>query len=536
MTQYYNIETLQQAKTYEDLKVMADVPRFHLRNCPEKTAMVFEGRQTSYRDFDLHTSQLANAMIKEDVAEQKRVAYLDVNTDHFFELLFGCGKANTVMCAVNWRLAPPEVEYIVNDAEAELLFVGERFFGIVEAIKEKLPSVKKVIALSGQHSEWESIDSWRDKQSNEDPNIPVQESDIAIQMYTSGTTGHPKGVQISNAALFASSVDGSDDVEWNVWSPEDVSLVAMPCFHVGGSRWGVMGLIPGCLNVIIPEFDPSAVLQIIQEYRVSKIFMVPAAMQFVLAMPQARETDYSSIDYILYGASPIPLELLKEAIDVFQCGFVQLYGMTETAGSATFLPPRDHSVEGNERMKSAGKPLPFVDVCIKDNLGDRLAPREVGEICIKSPSNMSGYWKLPEATDKTMIDGWIHTGDAGYMDEDGYVYVYDRIKDMIVSGGENIYPAEIESVMFGHPAVADVAVIGVPDDKWGESVKGVVVLKEGAEATAEEILSFTREKIAGFKIPKSIDFIAELPRNPSGKLLKRELRAPYWEGRDRQVN
>ena len=536
MTQYYNMDTLEAAQSYEDLKVMADVPRFHSKHCPDRVAMIYEGRETTYQDFDNHSTQLANGMIAEGVEEQKRVAYLDVNTDYFFELLFGCGKANTVMCAVNWRLAPPEVEYIINDAEAELLFVGERFYDIVEAIKDKIPSVKKIITLSGNHSQWSSLENWRDSQSKVDPNISIKESDIAIQMYTSGTTGHPKGVEISNAALFASSVDGSEETKWNEWTPEDVSLVAMPCFHVGGSRWGIMGLIPGCLNIIIPEFDPAKVLSIIQGYKVTKIFMVPAAMQFILMLPQARETDYSSVDYILYGASPIPLDLLREAIEVFQCGFIQLYGMTETCGSATFLPAADHCVEGNERMKSAGKPLPFVEVCVKGDDGHVLPPREVGEICIKSPSNMSSYWKLPEATDKTMVDGWIHTGDAGYTDEDGYVYVYDRVKDMIVSGGENIYPAEIESAMFGHPAIADVAVIGVPDDKWGEAAKAVVVLKEGVEATAEDILAFTREKIAGFKIPKSVDFIAELPRNPSGKLLKKDLRAPYWEGRERNVN
>jgi acyl-CoA synthetase (AMP-forming)/AMP-acid ligase II len=286
----------------------------------------------------------------------------------------------------------------------------------------------------------------------------------------------------------------------------------------------------------VREFDPGVTLDMIQQHGITKLFLVPAAIRMVLQHPKARQTDYSSVGYICYGASPIPLDLLREAIDVFRCGFVQLYGMTETTGSATYLPPQDHDVAGNERMRSAGKPFPGVRLKVVDDSGRPLPPRQVGEICIASPVNMLGYWHLPEATGKTLIDGYVHTGDAGYLDEDGYVYVHDRVKDMIVSGAENIYPAEVESALFGHPAVADVAVIGVPDDRWGEAVKAMIVLKPGKRATADEIIGFARERIAGYKLPKSVDFINELPRNPSGKILKRELRKPFWEGRDRHVN
>jgi long-chain acyl-CoA synthetase len=265
--------------------------------------------------------------------------------------------------------------------------------------------------------------------------------------------------------------------------------------------------------------------------------MVPAAMQIVVRHPRAREVDYSRIKYILYGASPIPLDLLRECMEVFGCGFVQMYGMTETTGTIVALPPEDHDPAGNPRMRSAGKPLPGVEVVILDDAGNRLKPGEVGEIATRSMANMAGYWNLPDATAKTIdAEGWLRTGDAGYMDEDGYVYIHDRVKDMIISGGENIYPAEVENAIFGHPDVADVAVIGVPDAKWGEAVKAIVVKKPGRAPTAENIIAFARERIAAYKAPKSVDFIDALPRNPSGKILRRELRETYWAGKERRVN
>jgi fatty-acyl-CoA synthase len=296
-----------------------------------------------------------------------------------------------------------------------------------------------------------------------------------------------------------------------------------------------MALSGGSSTVILSEFDPLRVAQSIAEYKVSKLFLVPAAMQFVIQATQNQENDFSSLQYIWYGASPIPLELLKNAMAVFQCEFLQTYGLTETSAQTTYLPPSDHDPEGNTRMKSAGKALPNIQIRILDNQGKQLPTGDIGEICIHSPANMIGYWKLPEATAETMVDGWIHSGDAGYMDEDGYVYIHDRIKDMVVSGGENIYPAEVENAIYGHPAVADVAVIGVPDKKWGEAVKAIVVLKPEQCCTAKEIIDYARESIAAYKTPKSVDFVKELPRNPGGKILKKDLRVKYWQGAERMV-
>ena len=285
---------------------------------------------------------------------------------------------------------------------------------------------------------------------------------------------------------------GAERPDWNKWSDDDVSLVAMPVFHIGGSGWGMLGLYHGAKGVIAREFDPTKVLDFFERSGITKLFMVPAAMQFVVRQPRAREVDFSKLKYMLYGASPIPAALLKECIEVFKCGFVQMYGMTETTGTIVALPPEDH-VEGLDRMRSAGKALPGVELAILDADGNKLPPGEVGEIATRSGSNMAGYWNLPEATAKTLDkDNWLRTGDAGYLDKDGYLYIHDRIKDMIISGGENIYPAEVESAICDHPDVAEVAVVGVPDDQWGEAVKAIVVMKSGKKATPADIIGFTR--------------------------------------------
>jgi long-chain acyl-CoA synthetase len=298
-----------------------------------------------------------------------------------------------------------------------------------------------------------------------------------------------------------------------------------------------VGLFNGAKGVVAREFDPFKVLDFIEGDHISKMFMVPAALQIVVRQPRARQVDYSRLKYILYGASPIPLDLLRECMEVFGCGFCQQYGMTETCGTIVYLPPEDHDPAGTPRMRAAGLPMPGVEVKVMDEAGAAVATGAVGEVAIRSVSNMVGYWNLPDATAATVgADGWLRTGDAGYLDADGYLFIHDRVKDMIISGAENIYPAEVESAVYGHPAVAEVAVIGVPDDQWGEAVKAVVVLKPDMAATAEDIIAFARTRIAAFKAPKTVDFIDALPRNASGKILRRELREPYWAGRERRVN
>jgi acyl-CoA synthetase (AMP-forming)/AMP-acid ligase II len=516
---------------------LADMVQKLAKSRAGEIAFEFDGRQTSFAEFDILTNRVANGLIALGVRRRERIAYLGKNSDVYFELLLGAMKANVVMTPVNWRLAAPEIAFIVADCQAPVLVVGPECVEQVRGILAQLPQLRVVMATEGGAGEWQSYPAWRDRQSPDDPKVEIGRNDVAIQLYTSGTTGKPKGAMLSHANLLNLLENGDgEDADWNRWTEDDVSLVAMPIFHIGGSGWGLLGLYHGTKGVIAREFDPTRVLDFIEHDKITKLFLVPAAMQFIVRQPRARTIDFSRLKYILYGASPIPAALLKECIEVFGCGFVQVYGMTETTGSIVALPPEDH-VEGLERMRSAGKALPGVELAILDVDGKHLPPGEVGEIATRSGSNMVGYWNLPEATAQTIgSDGWLRTGDAGYMDKDGYLYVQDRIKDMIISGGENIYPAEVESAVCDHPDVAEAAVIGIPDDTWGETVRAVVVLRPGRQTTAADIIGFTRTRIAAFKTPKSVDFIDALPRNASGKILRRLLRDPYWAGKERQVN
>ncbi|MDJ0643544.1 MAG: AMP-binding protein, partial [Erythrobacter sp.] len=343
---------------------------------------------------------------------------------------------------------------------------------------------------------------------------------------------------LSNANLLGLRNPGNEvGLAWNFFEPDDCMLIAMPCAHIGGTGLINIAIANGIRSLVQAEFTPVGVLEAI-ENGATHMFIVPAALQMVVQHPRAAETDFSHLKYLMYGAAPMPLELLKQAVKTMpNAGFLQAYGMTETSGTISILPPEDHTLEGNERMRSAGKAVPGAAIEVRGPENDEVPRGEIGEVCIKSPSNTVGYWKLPEATAKTIDDdGWLHTGDAGVMDSDGYVYIQDRIKDMIISGGENVYPAEVENAIFGHPAIAEVAVIGVPSERWGEEVKACVVCKPGHEIEEGEVIAYTRERIAAFKAPKSVDVIPEMPRNPSGKILRRQLREPYWEGQERQVS
>jgi acyl-CoA synthetase (AMP-forming)/AMP-acid ligase II len=351
-------------------------------------------------------------------------------------------------------------------------------------------------------------------------------------MYSSGTTGLPKGARLTNHGL-CHEIRIVAEAMGN-WRPGDVNLVVMPQFHIAGSLWGVIGFDAGARNIIMHDVDPAAILAHIADDRVSKILLVPAVILFVLQAPGCAETDFSSLEEVIYGASPITQDVLRRAQDVFGCNFAQVYGLTETTGAITHLPPADHD-PARGLLLSCGKPLPTVDIRVVGEDGAEVAVGTVGEVITRSPLNLEGYWNLPEATAAALKDGWFHTGDAGYLDADGYLFIHDRVKDMIITGGENVYPAEVESVLSDHPAVADVGVVGIPDETWGEAVKAFVVVAPEAAVTADDLMAHAAGRIAGFKVPKSVDFIDVLPRNPSGKILKRELRKPYWEGRERQV-
>jgi acyl-CoA synthetase (AMP-forming)/AMP-acid ligase II len=519
---------------YAQMTVLGDIARVHGRDRPHSVALSFEGRETNYAALDRRTNQIAHTLLGAGVSKGDRVGYLGKNSDVFFELLLACGKTGAVLTPIGWRLAPAEVAFILGNAEVKVVFVEVGLAALAEHARSSMTAPPHVVEF-GTGSDF---DAWCDAASAEDPRCEVAPRDVAVQLYTSGTTGNPKGAMLSHDNLISiwrrSTASG---LNWDVWTPDDVSLVATPVSHIGGTAWGMRGLLAGSRNVVVREFAALEALRLIERERISKLFLVPATLQAMVVLPEARGVDYSRLKYILYGASPIALDLLRECVDVFGCGFCQLYGMTETAGANVYLPPEDHDAVGNPRMRAAGVPMPGVEIRIVDEAGATLPAGAIGQVATRSAANMIGYWRLDAATAATIdSDGWLLTGDAGSLDEDGYLYICDRIKDMIISGGENIYPTEVENAIYGHAKVADVAVIGVPDDKWGEAVKALVVVKPNTSATAEEIISFARTRIAAFKAPKSVEFVAALPRNASGKILRREVRDRFWAGRERRVN
>lgn len=514
---------------HPQLNSLAEIPRFHAGSRPDAIAITYEGRNTTYRQLQDASSRVANGLRAAGIVAGDRIGILDKNADCFFEIWLGAAKLNAVIVPINARLAGPEIEYVLNDAEIRILFIGELFVEVMQKIGPGLNTVKRVITTDDEYLQW------RDKQANDDPEVAADASDVCLQLYTSGTTGHPKGVQLTNRNILGSLPQTLKS--WGGWGPSDIALVAMPLFHIAGCGTGLICLLGGLRFVLIRDFVPAQVIKTIQDERISVTFLVPAMILALLGDASIGKANLSSIRRIVYGASPIPLDLLKRAVAMFKdAGFIQIYGLTETTGGITVLSADDHARADSELLRSCGKPIDGVDIRIVGANGKDLPMGQVGEIMCRTVKNMKGYWRRQIETSQALRDGWFATGDAGYLDEKGYLYIHDRVKDMIVSGGENIYPAEVESVLFGQPDVADVAVIGVPDEKWGEAVKAIVVRRSGSAAGADTIIAYARERLAGYKLPKSVEFVDVLPRNPTGKLLKRELREKYWHGYERRVN
>jgi len=517
-----------------------DIVRDHARAQGGTIAFTYGIEEFSFAELDEGANRVANGLAALGVKPGDRVAFLGKNHPLYFEAFVGAARIGAVMTPVNWRLAAPEIAYILDNCQAHVVFIGEGFAEVLASIRGDCPHVQQVIGIDAPDYPGTDYRIWRDGFSARAPAHRVRAEDDALQLYTSGTTGKPKGAVMTHGSVLSSRdalASGEAMRAWQAPIPGDVTLLAMPCFHISGTGTGIGTMVAGTNSIVLPEYDPTKALDLIANFNISKIFLVPAAIQILLNHPRVGEVDFSRLKYVTYGASPIPLELMREAMRVLGCGFVQMYGMTETSGTIVALDPEDHVPEGSPRMRSVGKPLAGVEIKIIDEAGQPVAVGTVGEIATRSSKNMRGYWNNPDATASTIdAEGWLRTGDAGYLDEDGYLYIHDRVKDMIISGGENVYPAEVENALYSHPKVADVAVIGVPDAKWGEAVKACVVVKPGEALTEAELIAHARQHIAGYKCPKSVDFIAALPRNPSGKILRRELRAPYWAGKDRAVN
>ena len=518
------------------ISTLGDILRTHAAERGDSVSLVLGDRTVTWSELYDRASRVAAGLAAAGVGNQDRIAFLDKNSIEHFEVFYGAALANAVCVDVNWRLAPPEVEFIVNDAEAKVFVVGPDFVPILDAIADRLTKASTILVIGG-HEKFQDYEEWVGRHEPIDPHSPSSSDDVAFQLYSSGTTGRPKGVMLSNNNFFALLPLAQDMWEF---TPDSVSLVAMPLFHIGGGGWATAGQYVGMKSVIMRDLDPSALVHLIPEQGITHAFAVPAVLQFMLMVPGADEADFSTLKVVVYGASPISEEVLARSVALLGCKFWQAYGLTETTGAIVNLAPEDHALDGphRHRLRSCGKAGPGVELrIVEPDSGTDAATGEVGEILIRGGQVMKGYWHNDEATREAIDeDGWFRSGDVGYLDEDGYLYIHDRVKDMIVSGGENVYPAEVENALMAHPAIADVAVIGVPHEKWGETAKAIVVRAEGTDPSPEEIITFARERLAKYKCPTSVDFIDALPRNPSGKVLKKDLREPYWAGHDRRVS
>jgi acyl-CoA synthetase (AMP-forming)/AMP-acid ligase II len=496
---------------------------------PDTVATSHAGTARTWAELARRVRQVAAALRADGIGPGDRVAVLDLNHPSCLEITLACAQIGAANAVVNFRLAPPEIIYVINDAQARLLFVGPEFAGAVEQIREKLPSVERVIAVPDGYEEWISAHE-PDRAVH-----PARPEDCFVQLYTSGTTGFPKGAMLTHAGMMAHAANVAADFELDA---DAIVQVAMPLFHVGGTSYALLAVSCGARMEIMRLPDPTAILDMIERDRITHTFLVPALLGAIVQVPGAADRDYSSLRALSYGASPMPLPVLRACLKLFPGVMHQVYGMTEACGVVSSLGPDDHADPAAEhRLISAGTPIHGVEIEIRDPATGAPVPTgEAGEVWVRTDQLMGGYWGKPDATAAAVTpDGWLRSGDGGHMDADGYIYVTDRIKDMIISGGENIYPAEIERVLAEHPTVGDVAVIGVPDERWGEVPNAVVVAAPGATVDPDELLAYCRDNLAAFKCPKTVDVLDELPRNPTGKILKKDLRRPYWEGRERQT-
>jgi long-chain acyl-CoA synthetase len=517
-----------------ELANVADMVRVHAAATPEAPAYVLGDRTVTFAELDERSNRVARGLEALGVRAGDRVAILDKSCLEYFELLFGAAKLNAVLVAVNWRLAPPEAAFIVNDAAAKVLVVGAELVPLLDGFEADLAATEHLFVI-GHHDRHPSYAEWVDAQDATDPGVVAGPGDVAFQYYSSGTTGLPKGVMLTNGACFA-GLEASRDLI--AFDDSSVSMAVMPQFHVAGGFWGLVALYAGRPTVLQREVDPVGIVDLIAAHRVTHAVYVPALLQVLVTVPGIVDADLSSLRCIIYGASPISEEVLVASIRAFGCDFLQAYGMTETSGGCVFLPPQDHDPEGpnRHRLRAAGVAAPGTEVKVVDAALAPVPAGTVGEILIRSPQNMVGYWNQPEETARTILaDGFLRTGDAGYLDEDGYLYIHDRVKDMIISGGENVYPAEVENRLMAHAEIADAAVIGVPHDRWGETPKALVVRAAGSSLSEADVIAWARDGLAHYKCPTSVEWRDELPRNPSGKLLKTVLREPFWAGHTRRV-
>jgi acyl-CoA synthetase (AMP-forming)/AMP-acid ligase II len=502
--------------------------------CPDKTAIVFEDKRYTFSQLTERVNRLANGLIKLGVKKGDRVAFLQVNCNQCVETYFAVAKTGAIYLPLNFRAKEKEVSYMLNSAEAGTLIVGERYISMINSIRPELKSIKNLISIENKHDDMLYYEDIISSSPADEVITEIDEDDTTMLMYTAGTTGFPKGVMLAHNSF-------SIYVLENVTPPDpeadERNILTVPLYHVAGIQAMMAAIYGGRMLVMERQFEPKEWMELVEKEKANRAMMVPTMLKQLLDHPDFSKHNLSSLKVITYGAAPMPIPVIKQALEVFPgVSFINAFGQTETASTITALNPEDHVLTGTEeekekklkRLASIGKPMSDVEMKVVDEDGKELPQGEVGEILARGPRVMSGYWKDEEKTAKTIDkDGWVHTGDVGYVDEDGYYFLSGRSSDMIIRAGENISPEELENVIREHPKVEDVAVIGVPDETWGEEPRAVVIPKKGEKPTEEEIMEHCRQNLASFKRPRTVVFVDDLPRNPMGKLIKKDIREKY---------
>ena len=505
--------------------------------CPDRDLIVFEDRRCTFTQCDERINRLANALIKLGVEKGDRIGILQVNCNEYIEAYFAAAKLGAIFVPLNFRAKADELSYMIANAEAKVLFAGGRYQPMVNDMLPQLPTVKECIGLDAENGEKSEYEELLSASSVDSVITEIEDEDVTILIYTAGTTGRPKGVPLRHSGFVSYVLESVEPANPDV---EERNLLSVPLYHIAGIQAMLAAVYGGRTLVLMRQFEVKEWMETVQQERVTRAMLVPTMLKWVVENPEFKEYDLKSLKVITYGAAPMPFEVINRAINELPwVRFINAFGQTETASTITSLGPEDHIIEGTdeEREKklkrltsSIGRPLPDVEVKIVDEEGNALSTSEVGEILAKGPRIMAGYWGDEQKTSQVLTsDGWLRTGDKGWMDEEGYIYLAGRGDDMIIRGGENISPEEVENVLCSNSKIDEAAVIGVPDPEWGQQPLAIVVLKNGAAATEEEVIEYCRSRLAGFKRPHSVVFVDSLPRNPLGKLLKRELRERYGQ-------
>jgi acyl-CoA synthetase (AMP-forming)/AMP-acid ligase II len=513
---------------------------YHATARPDVPFLRQDGRTLTYGDAERRANRWAQALIALGCNIGDRIAYLSTNAIDMGVMYMATAKAGVAPVMLNYRLAPREWLWILKDADCRIVFArGADYVRAIDQLRPDLNGIELFVAIDTDPPPgWVSLEAFLGHGRDERPSVAIGADDMIYLIYTSGTTGHPKGVMVSHKNIIA-HVEQSMVASCAGRAPGARALVATPLYHAAGALRIMTAAINGGTVVLMEHFEAQAFVKLIVDEKINSVNMVPSIIQSLLdEIADIASLDFSNLQVIYYGAAPIAETTLKRALSVFCCPLIQGYGLTESTGGIVYLNEVDHQKALDGRtglLRSTGRPVVLADIRIVDRDDNEVPRGTVGELVVRGPNVMKGYWRDPQATADALRGGWLHSGDAASMDADGYVYLQDRIKDMIVSGGTNIYPIEVENVLLEHADIADVAVIGIPDVKWGESVMAICVARPGREPATDDLIAFCRERLGGYKIPRRYEFIAELPRNASGKILKRVLREPHWKGLTRGV-